>query len=175
MLFTHCRAYQVQWRGKFTLRGNWSWRTTDLQAMKAKTTALAILLASSLFASSEEAQLGFDLLAPVQSSTAWRYDRAVWEQLSVWEPSFRLSLASREFVVSGALADTFRRPRQWPDLSLGEKILNFPVLNLFIPAKLPQASARGKFFVWGERNESWTTLAGGGAGGSAGVLLSVGW
>ncbi len=137
---------------------------------------LALLLASNLFASGEEPQLGFNLFAPAQSSAHWQYNSAVWNQLSTREPSLKISIGPSELVVSGALVETFRRPRNWSDLSLGEKILNFPVLNLFIPGKMPQPPGGiGKYFAWGERNQSWTLLAGAGAGGSAGTLMSLGW
>ncbi len=140
--------------------------------MRTKTTVLAIFLASSLFASGEEVQRGLDLFAPARTSTQWQYNPTIRSQLSTNEPALKITIRSGELVLSGALVETFRRPRNWSDLSLGEKILNFPVLNLFIPAKLPRPPGGiGRYFAWGESDQPW----GGGGGSSAGVLVSLGW
>ena len=145
--------------------------------MKAKPTVLSVLLASNLFASAEELHRGFDLFAPTQTTSRWQYHPVIWGQLSTQEPSVKLSIGPNEFLVRGALVDAFQRPRDWSELSLGEKILNFPVLNLFIPQKMPRPpGGTGRYFSWGDPNQSWTVMAGGGAGaGTAGVLVSVGW
>jgi len=47
-------------------------------------------------------------------------------------------------------------PRQATvDASLGEKILNLPVVRWFRPLPMPQPPGGGKYFKWGERAESW--------------------
>jgi hypothetical protein len=151
------------------------------QAMKRNATVLVLLLGAAnltlpISVRGDESQLGFNVFAPARTSTEWRYNASLWEQISPGEPALKISVGRGELAVRGALIETFRRPRNWSDLSLGEKIIHFPIINLFVPAKMPRPPGGiGRYFAWGETPVSWTVLAGGGVAGEAGTLLSIGW
>jgi len=50
-------------------------------------------------------------------------------------------------------------PRPAPDgASLGEKILNLPIVRWFRPLPMPEPPGGGKYFKWGERAESWRDI-----------------
>jgi hypothetical protein len=104
--------------------------------------------------------------AQFDTSTAKKtldWDDPKWWQLmgETRQKSPGVSLGKSDFVVSGPLVDTFRvRPRSGRERSLGEKILDLPIVSLFVPQPMPVSHGTGKYFVWGERDRPWATVAG---------------
>jgi hypothetical protein len=70
-----------------------------------------------------------------------------------------LTIGKSDFVLGGPLIDTFRLPRRYTseERTLGQKILDLPIINLFVPAPFPKPTRQGKYFYWGEREQAWTT------------------
>lgn len=146
----------------------------------------AFLLASLLPALAAERQTDFDAFAPVKASTEWKSNPALWRNLlSIRRDSPTVSIGKADFVLTGPLVQTIRRPRGWSELSLGEKILALPVINLLVPQPMPAPASGGKYFAWGESSLSWGAVANGAAPGSGAFaryvnhepngLISVGW
>lgn len=51
-------------------------------------------------------------------------------------------------------------PRRLPEgASLGQKLLNLPVVRLFVPQPMPSPPGGGKYFLWREHARSWPSLA----------------
>jgi hypothetical protein len=86
----------------------------------------------------------------------------------------RLTLGKSDFVMSGALVETFRAtPRPAGERTLAQKFLSLPIVNMFVPGPMPKAGSGGKYFAWGEREESWSVVSARPASGPQGVLVSV--
>ena len=86
----------------------------------------------------------------------------------------RLTLGKSDFVMSGALVETFRAtPRSPGDRTLAQKFLGLPIVNMFVPGPMPKTGRGGKYFAWGDREESWSVVSARPASGPQGVLVSV--
>ena len=88
----------------------------------------------------------------------------------------RLMLGRSDYAVSGPLVDTFRlRPNRYPDeRSLGRKILDLPIINIFVPEPMARPTRQGGYFYWGERDVPWASVVERRPSGPSGVLVSVG-
>lgn len=105
----------------------------------------------------------------------WRVPK--WEELLEPKPA-RLTLGQSDFVMSGALVETFRAtPRPAGERTLAQKFLSLPIINMIVPGPMPKAGGDGggggKYFAWGERKESWSVVSARPASGPQGVLVSV--
>jgi hypothetical protein len=155
-------------------------------AMNAKLLFPAFLLASLLPALAEERQTEFDAFAPVKTSTEWKPKPALWRNLlSVRRDFPTVSIGKADFVLTGPLVQMIRRPSGWSDLSLGQKIMALPVVNLLVPQSMPAPASGGKYFAWGESSQSWISVTGGAYPGTGrfiradnhepNALVSFGW
>lgn len=136
-----------------------------------KTSAL-IALALGMFlwaARAEEKPTEFDATTRKKSVLDW--DDPKW-WLRDQKPEKTFSIGKTDFEVSGPLIETFRGPRRtWSDLSLGEKIVNLPIVNLFVPQPFKVESRReGKYLAWGDKDLPWSAVADRGMGGPVGLL-----
>jgi hypothetical protein len=89
-----------------------------------------------------------------------------------------ISLGKSDYILRGPVVETFRRP-YW-SASEGHwtrKLLNMPVVNLFVPLPMPKAGGPpGKYLAWGESDAPWSTISTRErGGGSSGGLLGVTW
>lgn len=85
-----------------------------------------------------------------------------------------LKLGKTDYIVSGPLVDTFRlKPRVQQERSLGRKILDLPIINMFVPEPWPKTTRQGKYFAWGERDQPWATTVERRPAGPSGVLVSA--
>jgi hypothetical protein len=119
-----------------------------------------VSMALTLRAQEKPAQAQFDTST---SRKILDWDDPKWWQLmgETRAKSPGVSLGKSDFVVSGPLVDTFRvAPRSWRERSLGEKILDLPIVSLFVPQPMPVSHGTGKYFAWGERDRPWATSAG---------------
>jgi hypothetical protein len=123
---------------------------------------LAVAFASfalTVGAQEKPAQAQFDTSTP-KKTLDW--DDPKWWQL-MGETRQKLpsvSLGKSDFVVSGPLVDTFRaRSKSWNERTLGEKILDLPIVSLFVPQPMPVSRGGGKYFAWGDRDKPWATVA----------------
>jgi hypothetical protein len=89
-------------------------------------------------------------------------EREVREWTMKLEPPLPpLTLGEGNVKLSGPLVDTFRlkaRNEAQPHRSLGQKILNLPVVNLFVPQPFPKPTGPLRYFAWGERDVPWTMV-----------------
>ena len=85
-----------------------------------------------------------------------------------------LKLGKSDYAISGPLVDTFRlKPPTQTDRSLGRKILDLPIISMFVPAPWPKTTREGKYFAWGERDQPWATTVERRPAGPSGVLVSA--
>src|SRR5439155_22355596 len=93
-----------------------------------------------------------------------------------------ITLGKSDFEVSGPLIEGLRRRRSEADRNLGQKILGFPLVRLFVPQRMPSPpQSGGKYFAWRrESSQPWVSIASG-AGVAAGpanhepqALISLG-
>ncbi len=96
-----------------------------------------------------------------------------WEDLPDQKP-VRLTLGKSDFVMSGALVETFRtQPLSSGDRTAFQKFLSLPIVNMFVPEPMPKPGQGGKYFAWGQRDEPWATVSARASSGPQGVLVSV--
>ena len=131
--------------------------------MKLRLKALipAILLGALSCAIGADPQAQFDAFERAEATKEWKPNPALWQDLLSVERDYpTVSVGRGEFVVRGPLVETFRRPREWSDLSLGQKVLSLPLVNLFVPMKMQKPpGGGGKYFAWGPRSQAWTPRA----------------
>jgi len=85
-----------------------------------------------------------------------------------------ISLGKSDFILSGPLVDTFRlAPRSREDRTLGQKILDLPIISLFVPGPMPKPTRQGKYFPWSQRDLPWSVQADRPIPGPQSVLVSV--
>jgi hypothetical protein len=107
------------------------------------------------------------------TTTLKTWETPKWE-VPVEQRAMPLKLGKSDFVVSGPLVDTFRlRPRGETERTLGQKILDLPIVNMFVPEPWPKPSRQGKYFAWGEREVPWSAASDRQRSGPSGVLVSV--
>jgi len=114
---------------------------------------LALLLISSVLARSatNDIQIGSPSgpgLAQPKSVITERLD------------SSDLRLGKGDWVVSGPVADSFRR-RSTEKRSLGKRIVELPIIRLFVPKPTPPSSETEIYFVEGESSRPWASIASG--------------
>src|SRR5262245_60752175 len=130
--------------------------------MKAKPLALIVLFGAPLVVSAQELQTKLDMYAPVKLSKEWKYSPAIWDQYSGISSNQTpgISIGRSHVTLGGPLIQTFQRPRDWSDLSRGEKFLSLPIVNLFVPQPMPRPPGTGKYFKWrSESDQPWATEA----------------
>jgi hypothetical protein len=70
--------------------------------------------------------------------------------------------------------DTFlTKPKARPERTLGRKILDLPIISMFVPEPLPKPTRQGKYFAWGDREQPWSATVERRPAGPSGVLVSA--
>ena len=147
--------------------------------MKAKAFLALWLLVLGPSLLAEDPHLKTVVSSASKADTTWNTNSSLWQNLVVGR-SQPASLSSFQIgksgiTVSGPLVETIPHGQAASDRSLGQKIIDFPLVHLFVPQPMPPAgSPPGKYFAWRDNNRSWTTVAGGGAAPGPG-LISFGW
>lgn len=96
-----------------------------------------------------------------------------WEEFLEPKP-VRPTLGKSDFVMSGALVETFRAtPRPAGERTRAQKFLSLPMVNMIVPGPMPKTGRGGKYFAWGDREESWSVVSARPTSGPQGVLVSV--
>lgn len=149
---------------------------------------IAVVLAAPLAIFAEEGPATHDFSEPAKATTEWKYNPALWRDLFTEkrdEPT--ITIGRSDVVIRGPLAETFRRPRSgWSDLSVGQKILSLPIINLFVPMKMPSPpDTGGKYFAWRKRDSGDSPFVSSAAAASGGFnrevnheptgLIQIGW
>jgi hypothetical protein len=134
--------------------------------MNVKLVFLMLVFLSMLSARADEAKSKFDASASPKPDAAWNTSPAHWDEvISRKSTTTDLRLGKSDYVVSGVLVEGLRRRRSTQDRSLGKKILEFPIVRLFVPQPMPSPPGRGKYFRWGKSDLPWTAIAEGAAPG----------
>jgi len=69
-----------------------------------------------------------------------------------------LRLGKGDWVVRGPVVDSFRRPRTTENRSLGRRILELPIIRLFVPKPTPPSDAE-VYLVEGKSSRPWAAIA----------------
>ena len=91
----------------------------------------------------------------------WHPHTAYWRGMLERKPeSHLLRLGGARLEVRGPLVEPFYRRRPaTADETVEARLRRIPVLNLIIPFRMPRPpTGPAKYFRWGEREESWTSL-----------------
>jgi hypothetical protein len=72
-----------------------------------------------------------------------------------------LRIGNGDWVVHGAVADSFRRRPSTEERSLGKRLLSLPIVRLFVPKAAPPSSETEVYFVDGESSRPWAAIASG--------------
>ena len=104
----------------------------------------------------------------------WALESRMWENLLTGQSTSptSLRLGRSDFTLSGPLVQSFRPRPRFDDRCLGQKILDFPVVNMFVPQPMPvpPGGIGPSYLAWGsERHVPWAAVA---AGGPAGIAPS---
>jgi hypothetical protein len=98
----------------------------------------------------------------------------VMRDKSAAEASPGLKLGKSDYVLKGPLANTFRLvPRSSGERSLARKLLDLPIVNLFVPQPMPMLPHGGKYFAWSESDRPWSMIADRPIPGPQSTLLSI--
>jgi hypothetical protein len=71
----------------------------------------------------------------------------------------QLQIGHSNYVVSGVLVEGLSLQRSSQEQSLGKKLLNLPIVRLFVPRPMPSPSANGSYFRWRDSDRPWTAIA----------------
>jgi len=86
-------------------------------------------------------------------------ERELREWTVTLEPSLPpITLAEGELGLSGPMVDTFRlkeRTENRPDRSRLQRILDLPVINLFVPQSWSKPTRGARYLAWGGRDVPW--------------------
>jgi hypothetical protein len=116
-----------------------------------------------------------------RSTEAPRKKHIGWDDPEWWEAMRKkpegMPLGKTDIVVTGPIADTFRRrPRKFSELTFEQKLNSIPIVNLFIPQPMHVAPRdRGKYFAWNESDTPWVNRMSGDIARPPGTLLNVNW
>jgi hypothetical protein len=131
--------------------------------MNTKALVAAAMVVTALAVQAEEQPTQVDVLSPDQMGL--RKDYIDWNDPKWWEAMQRkedtLQIGKSDFVIHGPVLRTFRRGPRWSELSLGEKIISLPILNLFVPQPMyvdarPRNGVRASdYFKWSEDPRPW--------------------
>lgn len=86
-----------------------------------------------------------------------------WQAMQKKDTSMQIGRS--DYVVEGPVFRSFRRPRNWSERTLGEKISSLPIVSLFVPQPMPveQRSIRDlratDYFRWGNHDQPWANIA----------------
>ena len=148
--------------------------------MKAKAFIALWLLIPGPFLHAQNTHLEPVRASASKADTSWNTNSTLWKDLvfgrSSLDTSSGFRLGKSGITVSGPLVETLPHGKTPPDRSLGQKILAFPLVHLFVPQPMPPAdSPPGKYFAWrDDSSQSWTVTAGGGASPGPG-FIRFGW
>ena len=138
--------------------------------MKPKVIATLVFISVALVLRAQERPVPLD--ASATKKTAESDDAKRRESIS--RVSRGVALNKSGLVAQGPLVDAFlTAPRPSGELTLGQKILRLPILNIFVPAPMPKPTRQGKYFAWGERDAPWSAVVDRQLPGPQGVLVSV--
>lgn len=89
----------------------------------------------------------------------------------------RITLGKSDFVLRGPLIQTFHPPaRPAGEYHWTRRILDLPVVNLFVPQPMPPVGGPRKgYWSWGESDAPWGAIATHSRGGSSGGLVGLSW
>jgi hypothetical protein len=137
--------------------------------MNVKLLFLPIFSALALFARAGEPPAELDTPASFKAATGWHTDPKHWDQLlRERNDSPGLRIGKSDFAISGSIIEGLRSRRSSLDRNLGQKLLSFPVVRLFVPQRMPSApGGGGKYFAWGQSSRPWASIASGSSPGSA--------
>jgi hypothetical protein len=122
----------------------------------------------ALMLRAQQPPASFDTATAVKSQMNPRWEAPVEQRIPP------LKLGKSDYSVSGPLVDTFRlKPRTQQERTLGRKILDLPIINMFVPEPWPKTTRHGKYFAWGERDQPWAATVERRAAGPTGVLVSA--
>ena len=130
---------------------------------------MAVVFASSLLTlKAQERPAQFDSKTTLPE---WRVPKP--EEFLEQKPA-RLTLGKTDFVMSGALVETFRtQPRSPGERTRVQKFLSLPIVNMFVPEPMPKPGRGGIYFAWGQRDEPWAAVSARASSGPQGSLISV--
>ena len=114
-----------------------------------------------------------DLFAPGNTDLNWKPPEW-WVNVGPRQEE-GIALGKSDFVLRGPFVDTFRPARRRPpDRRWIDKVLDFPVVSLFVPQPMPMPPAeRGRYFAWGQREVPWSAVVDRPIPGPQNALISV--
>lgn len=114
-------------------------------------------------------------------TTSPRSEYLDWQDPEWWKRDWnrdemKFSVGKSDYAVQGPAVETFTfyRRSSSRDVSLGQKILNLPIVNLFVPQPMPKPTGGGRYLAWGQKDQPWSAVADRGIPGPVG-LMSVSW
>lgn len=117
---------------------------------------IVTLLGSTLCLSAQSDSAEFHSSPP----SNWNTNPAHWERmLEQRKASSAIQIGKSDFTISGPLVEGVRRQRATGERSLGKRLLGLPVVRLFVPQPMPSPPGGGRYFLWGERDQSWASFS----------------
>jgi len=140
--------------------------------MNARIICFVVLLSLDLALDAEEPLMQLDIVSP-RKRFEWVNPKPSDDPLG--QKSVGIRLGKSDYIARGPLIDTFRLapPRDSGERSLARKILNLPIVNIFVPGPMPKPTRTGKYFAWGEHDTPWPVLTDRPIPGPQSTLVSV--
>lgn len=99
-----------------------------------------------------------DALSLPNSAATWQVSPRLW---ITKEPAGLKPLHKGGLTFSGPLIQGFRPYPPSPERSPIGKVLDLPVVRLFVPQPMPKPTAGGKYFAWGQTRRPWSSYPSG--------------
>ncbi len=128
--------------------------------MKTELLLLTSLAFAATLVSAQEVGSSASASTTNLHSLQWNTNQSHWDRiLQEPRPIPELRLGKSGFVIGGPLIETFRGRRLPTDASRGRKFLALPVVNLFVPQRMPQPpGGTGRYFAWRNNTRSWSEI-----------------
>ena len=112
------------------------------------------------FVTPAHAQSSYSADASSKPPTSWNTDPKYWEKVLREPKEFPdVKIGKCDYTISGPLVDGLRRRKLTGNPSLGKRLLNLPVVRLFVPQPMPSPPGGGRYFLRGESSRPWTAVA----------------
>jgi hypothetical protein len=128
--------------------------------------AAAIVAFAAMTAQAQDPATQAEIVSP--ESQVLKRRSIDWDDPQWWEAMQKkentVQIGRSDFSIEGPIVRSFRRPRNWSQMSLADKITSLPIVGLFVPQPMYVEHRRLKdlrrsdYLRWGESDQPWSNI-----------------